>query len=164
MRLFIVRHGKAEDRAAHHGADRDRRLTPRGVRQAEFLADALAPLMPQGARAAVSPVERARQTGVILCDSLGLNPDFDDRLSTSFGIEEALAVVGEARDAGTRSDTPAALFVVGHNPTLEELGWWLSPNDAQHHELRTGECVVFDLRGDLRRGCGEWVARLRLED
>lgn len=164
MRLFIVRHGKAEDRAAHHGADRDRRLTPRGVRQAEFLAHAVAPFMPQGGRAVVSPVERARQTGVILCDSLGLNPDFDDRLSTSFGIEEALAVVGEARDAGTRSGSRSALLIIGHNPTLEELVWWLSPKGAQHSELRTGECVVFDLRGDLRRGCGEWVARLRLED
>ena len=60
MRLILVRHGHAGSKDEWHRADRLRPLSPRGRRQAQLLAELIAPLGP--ARIISSPHLRCSQT------------------------------------------------------------------------------------------------------
>jgi phosphohistidine phosphatase len=114
MRLYVMRHGPAEDRSPS-GRDFDRALTPAGrevvARAARALAEArgAAPL-----RVLSSEFVRARQTAELVASALAAGePELHEELGADAGLP--LGVVRAVRAAG------ADALLVGHQPFVEEL-------------------------------------------
>ena len=97
MALFLVRHAAAGDRERWQGDDRQRPLTKKGRRQAQGIAEQLAPL---GARRTISsPYVRCVQTLEVLAERLGVRVEEDGRLAEGGG----LGALDLAREAGEGS-------------------------------------------------------------
>lgn len=111
MRLYLVRHGKAED-VGPDGGDASRRLTDDGRRDFRRGAEGFASLGVRLDRILTSPLARARETAEILANVLdGPEPERLDALA--FGDEaEILGAVARAGDE---------VALVGHEPTLGRL-------------------------------------------
>jgi phosphohistidine phosphatase len=114
MRLYVMRHGPAEDRAPS-GRDFDRRLTEAGREVVQRAARALdearraTPL-----RVLASPFRRARETADVVAGHLATGePELHDGLGADADLPHAL--VGELLAAG------ADALVIGHQPIVEEL-------------------------------------------
>jgi broad specificity phosphatase PhoE len=93
VRLYVVRHGHAGSRSQWDGADEGRPLSSKGRRQAEAIADSLAPIAP--GRLVSSPYRRCTQTLDPLAVRLGLPVDPDDRLAEGADGVDALALADE---------------------------------------------------------------------
>ncbi|WP_437731143.1 phosphohistidine phosphatase SixA [Sorangium sp. So ce1335] len=115
MRLYVMRHGPAEDRAPS-GRDADRRLTAEGRARVERVAVELrrvrggAPL----ARVLASPLARARETAEIAAPICGApEVEIEGELALDAGLPLALvaALAREGADA----------LLVGHQPNVEHL-------------------------------------------
>lgn len=114
MRLYVMRHGPAEDRAPT-GRDFDRALTHAGRGVVDRAARALhearggAPL-----RVIASPFRRARETAELVSAVIGAAaPELHDALAADADLP--LALVGEVHATG--GDT----ILIGHQPIVEEL-------------------------------------------
>jgi phosphohistidine phosphatase len=134
QQLWLLRHGDAEP----HGTrpDPERRLTPRGERQAIAAGRALRALGVEFTAAFTSPRVRAADTARLACESLAIEPVVHEPLSGDFDADEARALI-----AG--QDADARVLLVGHEPDFSQ--------------------VVFDLIGgriDLKKG---GVAAVRLD-
>lgn len=80
MKLFLIRHGEtAWTVLKRYQGTTDIPLSPRGIRQAQSIARALAPLRP--AHLYTSTLRRARDTARALARKLGLKPAADPRLN-----------------------------------------------------------------------------------
>ena len=109
LRVYLVRHGKAEQDAP--GGDAARRLTAEGRAQFFTFAGRLVEKL-ELARIVTSPFTRARQTAEILAAATGApiaeNPDLAPGRSTGRDI------LAWARSEG------AGVALVGHNPEMAE--------------------------------------------
>ena len=134
MDLILWRHADAEPGEP----DLERRLTAKGVRQAERMAAWLDSHLPDRCRILVSPAERAQQTARPLGRKFKIVPE----LAPGASAAAVLAAAGwpEAREA---------TLIVGHQPTLGETAalllsgsdapwgmrkaavWWLSDRDRE---------------------------------
>jgi phosphohistidine phosphatase len=130
--LILWRHAEAEDSAP----DDARRLTPKGIRQAERMAAWLKPHLPADCRILVSPAQRAQQTAAALQRKF----ETPEAIAPGAGVA---AVLKAARWPVARE----AVVVVGHQPTLGAVAakllggeeafwsvkkgavWWLSDRD-----------------------------------
>jgi phosphohistidine phosphatase len=115
MRLYVMRHGPAEDRAPS-GRDFDRKLTEAGCEVVRRAALALRDRRgPEPLRLLASPYRRARETAELVATALIGSPDFElhEDLGCDAGLPLSLvrALAREGRDA----------LLVGHQPTVEEL-------------------------------------------
>src|SRR5690242_11913115 len=114
MRLYVMRHGPAEDRAPS-GRDFDRKLTQAGREVVERAARALD--QARGAtplRVLASPFRRARETADVVAGHLAAGePELHEALGADADVPHAL--VGELHGAG------ADALVIGHQPIVEEL-------------------------------------------
>jgi phosphohistidine phosphatase SixA len=165
MRLYIVRHGKAEPAEEFPGPDRDRPLKKRGERQATWLAEFLTTeVSPEDRPAwiATSGFKRAIETARIIQGILDV--PLREAKVLEFGHGPA-DVVDFIRSHAARHSEEGGLMIVGHNPQLEEVLALLThaaggARGAQR-ELRTGEAAELDFAAD-----GEATLRrkLRLED
>jgi phosphohistidine phosphatase len=160
VKLAIVRHGKAEDRAPS-GADRDRALAARGHNQAEWVAAELAAIF--------RPPD--------VPERLILTSDFARALSTAREIEAAVACPlwteetlqtgHDARSASRllqRHAHLSGLILVGHNPQLSELLDLLVPSSLASDALRTGEAAILEVDAGYPPASGKLLDRLRLDD
>lgn len=158
MRLYLVRHGKAE-KESPSGRDDDRALRARGVRQAEWLGDRLSAL-PAARRPDLilsSPIVRAIDTARILQRALRAALEVEPALSTS---SHQRAVLDLIRARGTLR----TLVLVGHNPTFEQVaGALLGARFGHAPRLRTGEALVIDVDAAEARA-GALVESLRFDD
>ena len=102
MELILWRHADAED----GGPDLERKLTPKGRKDAERVAAWLAKRLPKDARLVSSPALRAQQTA----QALGVKIETDKRLAPG-------ASVADIVKAGGRGGT---VVIVGHQPDLGE--------------------------------------------
>lgn len=114
MKLYVMRHGPAEDRAPS-GRDFDRALTVPGREVVERSARALAAAHGGGElRVIASPFRRARETAEIVASILGAGePELHDDLGADGDVPFTL--VREVRSS--ERDT----LLVGHQPIVEEL-------------------------------------------
>ncbi|HXU92228.1 MAG TPA: phosphohistidine phosphatase SixA [Gallionella sp.] len=131
MDLILWRHTEAEDGAP----DLERKLTPKGVKQAEKIAAFLRQHMPDDARILVSPATRTQQTVATLTDHFTLAPTIGPGAS-------AHAILQAARwpDAG------GTVLVVGHQPTLGEVAAQLLGCDAYSLSMKKGALWWFSYR------------------
>lgn len=142
MKLYVMRHGEAEPRAA---SDAERRLTTRG--EAEVRAVALAAAARLGALQTVisSPYQRARETAAALMRTLnfagelviepGLTPEASPR---------SLAALIEGSGVGE-------LLLVSHQPLVGDLLHWLC-DDAALEPMGTAYLVALELTAFARGG------------
>jgi phosphohistidine phosphatase len=120
MRIYFLRHGKAESRAEWRGDDGDRPLTEEGERAMRREAEALGAMELALAAIVTSPLVRARRTAEIVADELGLSGRLvdDDRLAHGFDLRRRGEVVAEHAPC-------EAIMLVGHEPdfsaTVAEL-------------------------------------------
>jgi phosphohistidine phosphatase len=132
--LWLLRHGEAEPHDAR--PDADRRLTDRGREQSRVAGRALAALKVQVHLAFTSPKVRARDTAVLACEALGIEPIDHAALFAGFDVADALELLGAA-------GPEQRVLVVGHEPDFSQ--------------------VVYDLTGariDFKKG---GVAAVRLD-
>ena len=116
MDLILWRHCDAEAGEP----DLDRRLTAKGIKQAERVALWLEQRLPVSCRILVSPAERAQQTAL----ALGRKFKTRDELAPGTSAEAVLAAAHwpDARDP---------VLIVGHQPTLGEIaGFLLADSDT----------------------------------
>jgi len=74
MNLYFMRHGIAADRddTGQPAGDRERRLTPKGIKRMNKAAQGLVALSLTFDRILTSPLERARQTAKMVAEYLPL--------------------------------------------------------------------------------------------
>ena len=118
MKLYLLRHGPAEERDATNArADRDRALTSEGRAKVKRIAEAMAAMELSFDRILSSPFVRARETAelvaaglrprrpVTLCDELAAEAEPADLLPYLAGLKPV----------------PQDLLLVGHQPYLGAL-------------------------------------------
>lgn len=168
MRLYIVRHGKAEVRS-ESGRDVDRVLRPRGHRQAEWLGHTLASLPVPPSQVLASEAVRAWQTASAIARHLGLELAEESALLVDRPLSGAIEIVERVCAQGV--DT----VLVGHEPQVSGLGAAIIEGaltgSGVIQGVRTGECLVIELAGTQSAdtdnsvfGAGELVETLRLEE
>ena len=123
MDLVLWRHAEAEPGTP----DVDRRLTPKGLKQAVRMAAWLAKGLPDDARVLASPARRTQQTAI----ALGRRFETRDELALGATVTSVLAAAGWP-------DSAATVVVVGHQPTLGEVAGYLLAGEPQPWSIRKG--------------------------
>ncbi|HEX8010864.1 MAG TPA: phosphohistidine phosphatase SixA [Casimicrobiaceae bacterium] len=123
MDLILWRHAEAEPGEPDLG----RRLTAKGLKQAERVATWLDGHLPDTTRILASPAERAQQTARALKRKFRVVPE----LAPGAAPSDVLAAAGWP-------DARAAVLVIGHQPTLGELAALLLCGEAQPWSMRKG--------------------------
>jgi phosphohistidine phosphatase len=167
-RLILLRHAKsvAADEAAD---DRERPLAPRGRKDAEAMGRAMRARGITPELVLCSPARRARQTWELVSAAWNDVPpmqivealyDFGD----GSGLMQAIA----ARGGGV-----AALMLVGHNPSMENLARRLTAEDGSRlrrtmlEKFPTAACAIIDVASgwtELRDGSGRLAGFIRPRD
>ena len=123
MDLVLWRHAEAEDWVPGCD-DRQRVLTPRGVKQAARMAAWLDRQLPDGARVFVSPALRTEQT----VTALGRKYKIKSELDSDGTAAQLLSIAHWPDGKGT-------VLIVGHQPVLGQV-------IAQLLGLNANDCVV----------------------
>jgi phosphohistidine phosphatase len=144
--LWLLRHGEAEPHDAR--PDDERRLTERGEAQSRDAGRALVTLGIGFGLVFTSPKVRARDTALLACESLGVEPVSHPALGSGLDVHEALAL---AAAGGADGRT----LLVGHEPDLSQVVHELTGARAQ---FKKGGVAGMGLRNTTR---GELLVLLR---
>ena len=123
MDLILWRHAEAADGAP----DLARKLTAKGVDQAQDVARWLRPRLPRQTRIIVSPAQRTLQTAKALTADLEIVRD----LAPGASPAAVLAAAGWPEHKG-------AVLVVGHQPTLGLVASMLIAGEPMPWSIRKG--------------------------
>ena len=145
MDLILWRHAEAEPGEPDLG----RRLTSKGLKQAERMAAWLEPRLPDTTRILVSPAARTQQTAL----ALGRKFKVVDEIAPGASAAVVLAAAGWP-------DGRETVLVVGHQPTLGEVAATLLTGDAAGWSLRKG--AVWWLSNRNRDGDSAVVLKLAI--
>jgi len=141
MRLYLLRHGTAEERGT--GDDAERALVDKGRKQCRRVAALLGRLGVEPALVLTSPLRRARETA--------------QETLLALGVEERVVAEGRLAPGGSVSAAVEAVLaagwglehvlVVGHEPMLSELAAQLvvDPPGALHLDLRKSGLVEIEV-------------------
>lgn len=155
MRLFLVRHGTAEDKGG--GSDAERALTPEGREEVADVSGSIRAAMDEPAALLSSPYLRAEQTAEVLRERLKLAAKLraTDALLPEGGWDALRPVLEDLHRQGVR-----AVIAVGHNPSISMMvGEALSREDGASIAMAKGAVACLDL-DDLRRrpaGALKWL-------
>jgi phosphohistidine phosphatase len=143
MDLILWRHAEAEPGEPDLG----RRLTSKGIKQAERMGAWLEHHLPDSARILVSPADRAQQT------ALGLKRKFKtvDDLAPGASVAAVLAVANWP-------DAREPVVLVGHQPTLGTVASFLMSGEEAYWSVRKG--AVWWLSNRDRSGPSAVVLRV----
>jgi phosphohistidine phosphatase len=134
MELILWRHAEAED-GIH---DSERKLTPKGIKQAARMAKWLRARVPADALVLVSPAKRTQQTARAL--------QFDFKTVKEIGItaapEDVLLAAGWPKHEGT-------VIVIGHQPTVGETASLLLTGTASLWSVKKGAILWITCRSDV---------------
>lgn len=167
MRVYIVRHGKAEDYpsgsispgadALEREPDFRRHLTGRGEAQGQFLAERLGQVESPPEVILSSRYPRAIHTAKAIQQSVNCPLRCEIGLEVDHPVEEALELIEREGRDGIRN-----LMLVGHNPQLGELIAVLASGlSPQQMILKTGELVAVEFRTGKMIGGSKIIGRLR---
>ena len=144
MRLYILRHGIAEDLSS---SDFARELTPRGIKRMRRAARVMRRMRVKPAAIFSSPRLRARQTAEIVAAELGMSVTISDRVDFGFDLDDIKALTGDLR-------ANDEVMFVGHNPDMSLVTQELTGCDLS---MKKGGLARVDAPGgNLDRG-GELV-------
>ncbi len=139
MKLYIFRHGEAED-IGKNGVflDEERQLTEKGRREAQKVGAYLKAKNHRLKLLLHSPLVRAVQTAEILASELGCEKKSVEELSTDFGVRTYLEVLSKHKELET-------LGIVAHQPTLTKLISTLISGE-HHTQLHFEPCSLAIVR------------------
>ena len=147
-RLLIMRHGKSDWRA-DVASDYERPLNARGRRDVPYVARCLAEKKIIPDRVVSSPAQRAKETSELLCYELGLPKRLIHWQPTLYGagMRSCLEIINNnIKEART-------LLLVGHNPALDELVSYLSPEPPPRSLtgklMTTSALAVFNVADEI---------------
>jgi phosphohistidine phosphatase len=123
MDLILWRHAEAEPGEPDLG----RRLTAKGIRQAERMAKWLDRHLPATTRVLSSPADRTQQTALALKRKFRVVPD----LAPGASPAAVLAAAGWP-------DAREPVLIVGHQPTLGEVAAFLLSGEEAPWSVRKG--------------------------
>jgi phosphohistidine phosphatase len=123
VELILWRHAEAEEGAP----DSSRKLTGKGKKQAQLMAEWLRPRLPEHIRFIVSPATRAQQTATALSSQF----ETLQEIGPGAPSKAVLAAAGWPEGKG-------AVLVVGHQPTLGEVAALLMSGSPQGWSMRKG--------------------------
>ena len=123
MDLILWRHAEAEPGEPDLG----RRLTSKGLKQAERMAAWLEHRLPDTTRILVSPADRTQQTALAL----------GRKFKTSRDVAPGASVASVLAAAGW-PDAREPVLVVGHQPTLGEIAAFLMSGEESDWSIRKG--------------------------
>ena len=123
MDLILWRHSEAEPGEPDLG----RRLTSKGLKQAERMAAWLDTRLPDTTRILVSPADRTQQTAL----ALGRKFRTVDEIAPGAGVASVLAAAGWP-------DSREPVLVVGHQPTLGMVAATLLSGEAAAWSVKKG--------------------------
>lgn len=149
MRLYLMRHGRAESRADWTAPDAGRPLTDEGRARTASAARGLASLEVAPAVVLTSPFERARETAAIVAAALGMPLELEPALEPGADLAALAALLAAHTGA-------AGLLVVGHEPDLSTLvGELIGGKRGARVEMKKGACACVDLPASaLRKAAG----------
>jgi len=130
MDLVLWRHAEAESGEP----DEERKLTPKGEKQARRVAEWLHNRLPDTAKILSSPAKRAQQTAQALAEASHRKIKTVDALAPSATVDEILDTVGWTAGRGT-------LVVVGHQPTLGRVASRLLAGEERDWPIKKGAVV-----------------------
>lgn len=131
MELLLWRHAEAEDGAPDH----KRALTAHGEKQARRMAQWLRAHLPENTRILTSPARRCVQT----VSALELPYTEDSRLSVAANVDDLIQASGWPKE-------PGCVLLVGHQPTLGELGARLMTGFEASWSVKKGALWWFHTR------------------
>lgn len=134
MRLYLLRHGIAEDLAT---SDFDRELSKRGRRRVAASAKVMQRLGLAPRRIFTSPRLRARQTADIVAEALGRRATLAEAVDFGFGI-------GDIRRLTRNMSADDEVMFVGHNPDMSLLASEITGVDTS---LKKGGLARIDVIG-----------------
>lgn len=123
MDLILWRHCEAEAGEPDLG----RRLTSKGLKQAERMAEWLERHLPDSCRILVSPADRAQQTAAALPRKFKTVPELAPGAS-----------VGAVLAAANWPDSREPVMIVGHQPTLGMVAAFLLSGEEAYWSMRKG--------------------------
>jgi phosphohistidine phosphatase len=123
MDLILWRHCEAEAGEPDLG----RRLTSKGLKQAERMAEWLERHLPDTCRILVSPADRAQQTAAALPRKFKTVPELAPGAS-----------VGAVLAAANWPDSREPVMIVGHQPTLGMVASFLLSGEEAYWSVRKG--------------------------
>ena len=160
--LLILRHGKSD--WSHSVTDFQRPLNKRGHQETSSIGAWLAEKNLAPDHVISSPAERARQTLESTCKAMSYpmkGVSWDEAVYMA-GIDDLLESIG------TAPETCQRLMLVGHNPGLEYLVFYLTGNAVAVPDdgkvLATATLARVRISGawqGLERGCGELLQLVR---
>lgn len=142
MELILWRHADAEDGIP----DAERKLTAKGLEQAENMADWLKERLPKETVVLASPAKRALQTARALSAKFETRPE----LATGAAPQAVLEAASWPHGRG-------AVVVVGHQPTLGQAAALLLAGAAAEWSIKKG--AVWWIAHRVRHGRPETVLR-----
>ena len=143
MDLILWRHAEAEPGEPDLG----RRLTAKGIQQAERMAEWLDRHLPATTRVLSSPADRAQQTAQALKRKFKVV----DELVPGAQVDAVLAAAGWP-------DSREAVLIVGHQPTLGEVAAFLMTDQQLGWSVRKG--AVWWLSNRVRDGVSTTVVKV----
>jgi len=132
MDLILWRHADAESGMP----DDERRLTAKGIKQAEHMAAWLKERLPKDAIILASPARRARETAQALTRKF----EMTEEVGTRADSRAVLNVAGWPHGEGT-------VVVVGHQPTLGQTAALLLTDKPQEWSIKKGAIWWLARRG-----------------
>jgi phosphohistidine phosphatase len=147
MDLLLWRHAEAEDSTP----DLKRKLTARGEKQAQQMAEWIKQHAPKNLRIIASPAVRCQQTA----KALDLPFSTDKRLGPDAGVPDLLAAIDWPH--GSAKERSAAVLVIGHQPTLGRTAALLLAGEEASWTIKKGAVWWFSNR--VRQGETQTVLR-----
>ena len=157
MNLYFMRHGIAVDRAdsGAGSGDRERQLTPKGIKRMTKAARGLVTLSLSFDRILTSPLERARQTAKIVAQTLQLENRVEEveQLSPEQSAQDLLRALVPYSDQ-------KQILLVGHEPQLSNtISVLLSGTAGAEIRLKKGAlcCLEVDGLPPKKNGVLHWA-------
>lgn len=145
MDLILWRHADAEDGTPDIG----RRLTPKGEKQAQQMAQWLKSRLPEKFRLIASPAKRAQQTAQALSNT------FETDKSISPGAD-AISVLVAAGWPGAKG----TVVIVGHQPTLARVAAFLLAGEEADWSMKKGS--IWWLSNRIRQDEEQTILRVMM--
>ena len=145
MDLILWRHAEAEDSVPDAG----RKLTDKGLIQAQRMAAWLKPRLPHHTRILVSPATRTQQTAA------ALEMQFETVKEVGVGTNPIILLAKSGWP-----DTPDAVLIVGHQPTLGQVAAFTLSGEVRNWSVKKG--AIWWISKRVRQGEGQAVLRCML--
>ena len=145
MKLYFMRHGIAVDRGdtTKPSDDRQRALTPKGIKRMRKAATGLLSLSIPFDRILTSPLVRARQTADIVAEVLHMEDRVEEiqELSPDRSVQDLLSCLSAY--AGKSN-----ILLIGHEPLLSNtVSFLLSGNAGAKIRLKKGGLCCLEVDG-----------------